>query len=39
MKRVEEYFESDLFYRISRGIFLTEHGELVLSKVKIIKAI
>lgn len=37
IKRVEEYFESDLFYRTSRGIFLTEHGELVLSKVKIIK--
>lgn len=38
IKRVEEYFESDLFYRTSRGIFLTEHGELVLSKVKIIKS-
>ncbi|WP_436939922.1 helix-turn-helix domain-containing protein, partial [Staphylococcus xylosus] len=25
IKRVEEYFESDLFYRTSRGIFLTEH--------------
>ncbi|MGO1421814.1 MAG: LysR family transcriptional regulator [Staphylococcus equorum] len=38
IKRVEEYFESDLFYRTSRGIFLTENGELVLSKVKIIKS-
>ena len=38
IKRVEEYFEVDLFYRTSRGIFLTEYGELVLSKVKIIKS-
>ncbi|WP_432723104.1 LysR family transcriptional regulator [Staphylococcus equorum] len=38
IKRVEEYFESNLFYRTSRGIFLTENGELVLSKVKIVKS-
>lgn len=38
INRVEEYFESDLFYRTSRGIFLTENGELVLNKVKIIKS-
>lgn len=38
IKCVEEYFESDLFYRTSRGIFLTENGELVLSKVKTIKS-
>lgn len=38
IKRVEEYFEGDLFYRTSRGIFLTEYGVLVLSKVKIIKS-
>lgn len=38
IKHVEEYFESDLFYRTSRGIFLTENGELVLSKIKVIKS-
>lgn len=38
IKSVEQYFESDLFYRTSRGIFLTENGKLVLSKVKIIKS-
>ncbi|RIL87755.1 LysR family transcriptional regulator, partial [Staphylococcus cohnii] len=37
IKSIEEYFESDLFYRTSRGIFLTENGKLVLNKVKTIK--
>src|SRR5699024_450812 len=34
IKSIEEYFESDLFYRTSRGIFLTENGEIVLNKFK-----
>ncbi|MFH4906099.1 LysR family transcriptional regulator [Staphylococcus cohnii] len=38
IKSIEEYFESDLFYRTSRGIFLTENGKLVLNKVKAIKS-
>ncbi|MBZ8173167.1 LysR family transcriptional regulator [Staphylococcus ureilyticus] len=38
IKSIEEYFESDLFYRTSRGIFLTENGEIVLNKFKRIKS-
>ncbi|WHI60397.1 LysR family transcriptional regulator [Mammaliicoccus lentus] len=33
IKNIEEYFECELFYRTSRGIFLTEQGELVLSNL------
>src|SRR5699024_6730544 len=37
IKSIEEYFESDLFYRTSRGIFLTENGEIVLEKLLIVR--
>src|SRR5699024_6509370 len=38
IKSIEEYFESDLFYRTSRGIFLNENEEIVLNKFKRIKS-
>lgn len=33
IKQIENYFECDLFYRTSRGIFLTKKGDLVLDEL------
>lgn len=38
IRSIEQYFGSDLFDRTSRGIFLTDNGELVLKKVKNIRS-
>ena len=37
IKHIENYFECDLFYRTSRGIFLTKNGEIVLEKLLIVR--
>lgn len=37
IKHIENYFECDLFYRTSRGIFLTKNGEVVLEKLLIVR--
>lgn len=37
IKQVEEYFECDLFYRTSKGIFLTKKGEILLDKIIFMK--
>lgn len=33
IKQIEYYFECDLFYRTSRGIFLTKNGDIVLDEL------
>lgn len=33
IKQIENYFECDLFYRTSRGIFLTKNGDIVLDEL------
>ncbi|MEB7040070.1 LysR family transcriptional regulator [Staphylococcus gallinarum] len=37
IKHIENYFNCDLFYRTSKGIFLTKTGEIVLAKLIEIK--
>lgn len=37
IKKIEEYFDHDLFYRTAKGIFLTNKGELVLDKMILMK--
>lgn len=37
IKHIENYFECDLFYRTSRGIFLTKNGEIVLENLLIVR--
>ncbi|MBO3064308.1 LysR family transcriptional regulator [Staphylococcus shinii] len=38
IKHIENYFGCDLFYRTSRGIFLTDKGKIVLKKLTEIKS-
>ncbi|GGI40711.1 LysR family transcriptional regulator [Mammaliicoccus stepanovicii] len=33
IKQIENYFDCDLFYRTSRGIFLTKNGDIVLDEL------